>query len=104
MLPTVAALRGRADEIVARVLAENADRWADLGAEDQARIEAMARAISSRILHEPTLRLKRAADADEGYMQIAAIRSLFGLDATSEPEVSEAEVTPIRRADRGRAK
>jgi glutamyl-tRNA reductase len=104
VLPTVAALRGRADEIVARVLAENADRWADLGAEDQARIEAMARAISSRILHEPTLRLKRAADADEGYMQIAAIRSLFGLDATSEPEVSEAEVTPIRRADRGRAK
>ena len=35
VLPTVAALRGRADEIVARVLAENAERWADLGAEDR---------------------------------------------------------------------
>ncbi len=101
VLPTVAALRGRADEIVARVLAENAERWADLGAEDRARIESMARSIASRILHEPTLRLKRAADADEGYLQIAAIRSLFGLDATSEPEVAEAEVTPIRREDRG---
>jgi glutamyl-tRNA reductase len=103
VLPTVAALRGRADEIVARVLAENADRWADIGAEDRARIESMARSIASRILHEPTLRLKRAADADEGYLQIAAIRSLFGLDATSEPEVAEAEVTPIRREDRGSA-
>ena len=103
VLPTVAALRSRADEIVARVLAENAERWADLGAEDRARIESMARSIASRILHEPTLRLKRAADADEGYLQIAAIRSLFGLDATSEPEVTEAEVTPIRRADRGSA-
>jgi glutamyl-tRNA reductase len=104
VLPTVAALRSRADEIVARVLAENAERWADLGADDRERVEAMARSIASRILHEPTLRLKRAADADEGYLQIAAIRSLFGLDATSEPEATEADVTPIRRAERGRSK
>ena len=60
----------------------------------------MARAIASRILHEPTLRLKRSAESEDAYLQIAAIRNLFGLDATSEPESSSAEVTPIRRAER----
>lgn len=101
VLPTVAALRVRADEIVARVLEENAGRWNDLGAEDGERLEAMARAIASRILYEPTLRLKRSAEDEYGYLQIAAVRGLFGLDATKEPEAGEADVTPIRREDRG---
>ena len=100
VLPTVAAMRAHADEIVERLLAENAGRWRELGTEDRARIEAMARAIASRILHEPTLRLKRSADDDDAYLQIATIRNLFGLDATAEPEGSVAEVTPIRREDR----
>ncbi len=100
MLPTVAALRGRADEIVARVLAENENRWQDVGPEDRARIEAMGRAIASRILHEPTLRLKRPADEIDAYARIATVRELFGLDASTEPEGGAAEVTPIRREDR----
>jgi glutamyl-tRNA reductase len=103
VLPTVAALRDRADRIVAQVLEENAGRWKELGAEDRSRLEAMARAIASRILHEPTLRLKRESGSEEAYLQIAAIRSLFGLDATAEPESEGAEVTPIRREDRGKS-
>lgn len=101
VLPTVAAMRVRADEIVARVLEENAGSWKDLGVEDSARLQAMARAIASRILYEPTLRLKRSAEEEDGYLQIAAVRGLFGLDATNEPEAGEANVTPIRREDRG---
>ena len=58
------------------------------------RIEAMARSIASRILHEPTLRLKRAAEESDAYQQVAALRELFGLDAGTEPEGSGAEVTP----------
>jgi glutamyl-tRNA reductase len=102
VVPTVAAMRRHADQVVERVLEENAGRWRDLGPEDRKRVETLARAIAGRILHEPTLQLKRAADAEDAYLQIATIRSLFGLDATSEPEMGGAEVTPIRRADRGR--
>ena len=101
VVPTVAAMRSHADSVVERVLAENASRWKQLGPEDRDRVEAMARAIAGRILHEPTLRLKRAAEAEDAYLQIAAIRNLFGFDSTSEPESGEAEVTPIRRAERG---
>ena len=102
VVPTVAAMRGHAARIVAGVLEENSGRWQDLSPEDRDRVETMARAIASRILHEPTLRLKRAAAAEDAYLQIAAIRHLFGFDATADPEIGEAEVTPIRREARGR--
>lgn len=105
VLPTVAAMRGHADRIVERVLEENAGRWTDVAPEDRDRIEALARAVASRILHEPTLRLKRSADTEDAYLQIAAIRNLFGLDSATDPERAEqAEVTPIRREDRGRGR
>jgi glutamyl-tRNA reductase len=97
VLPTVASLRLRADDIVSRVLAENIGRFDGLGDEDRARIEAMARAIASRLLHEPTLRLKRAAEEADAYQQVASLRELFGLDAGTEPEGAGAEVRPLRR-------
>ena len=99
VLPTVASLRERADEIVRRVLTENERRFADLGDEDRARVEAMVRAVAGRILHEPTLRLKRAAEESDAYQQVAALRELFGLDSTTEPEGAGAEVRPLRRAE-----
>ncbi len=102
VLPTVASLRASADEIVRRVLAENEGRFAELAAEDRARVEAMTRAVASRILHEPTLRLKRAAEEADAYQQVAALRELFGLDVANEPEGTGAEVRPLRRRE-GRA-
>jgi glutamyl-tRNA reductase len=100
VLPTVASLRGRADEIVRRVLAENDGKFSDLSEVDRRRVESMARAVASRILHEPTLRLKRSAEEADAYQQVAALRDLFGLDSTTEPEGTGAEVTPLRRAER----
>jgi glutamyl-tRNA reductase len=103
VVPTVAALRGHADEIVERVLAENEGRWESLSEADRERIDAMAKAIASRLLHEPTLRMKRAAGSDAAYVYVSALRELFGLDAGTEPE-SEApgKVTELRRVDPGR--
>ena len=45
----------------------------------------MARAIASRLLHEPTLRLKRSSGEDDAYVYVSALRELFGLDARSAP-------------------
>jgi glutamyl-tRNA reductase len=102
--PTVAALRERAEEIVERALAENEGRWESLSEADQERLRVMARAIAGRLLHEPTLRLKRAS-ADGGVSpHVHALRELFGLDAASEPMEADAEVTELgeRRARRHR--
>jgi glutamyl-tRNA reductase len=101
VVPTIASLRERADEIVRRVLAENATRWESLSEADRERLEAMAAAIASRLLHEPTLRIKRAAGEDDAYLYVNALRELFGLDAGTAPEAgSGAQVTPLRRKDR----
>lgn len=94
--PTIASLRGRADEIVRRVLAENDGRFQDLSKADRERVEAMTRAVASRLLHEPTLRLKRSADDSDAYRQVASLRDLFGLDSATEPEGAGAEVRSLR--------
>ena len=101
--PTVASLRERASEIVDRVLSENEPRWEALTEADRERMEAMARAIASRLLHEPTLRLKRSSGEDDAYLYVNALRELFGLDApTAPPQEREAEVRPLREARRKR--
>jgi glutamyl-tRNA reductase len=103
--PTVAALRARADEIVERALAENEGRWESLTDADNERLRAMARAIASRILHEPTLRLKRSAGEGGVPANVHALRELFGLDSTTEPlDGADAQVTDLdrRRAEKRR--
>ena len=101
VVPTVASLRERADELVRRVLAENESRWEGLTEADRERLQQMARAIVSRLLHEPTLRMKRAAGTDDAYIYVTALRELFGLDADTAPEAeSGASVTPLRRKGR----
>ena len=52
---------------------------------DRERMRAMARAIAGRLLHEPTLRLKRSSGEDDSYVYVSALRELFGLDAESAP-------------------
>jgi glutamyl-tRNA reductase len=103
VVPTIASLRERADDVVAAVLAENETRWRDLGEGDRERLTAMANAIAARLLHEPTLRMKRSAGSDEAYLYVSALRELFGLDAETEPEgEAPGKVTELRRAHPGR--
>jgi glutamyl-tRNA reductase len=86
VVPTISALRRRADEVVEQVLRENESRWESLSAADRERVEALARAVVSRLLHEPTVRLKDRSS----YHYLHTIRELFGLDPV------EAEVVPLR--------
>jgi glutamyl-tRNA reductase len=96
-MATVASLRARADEIVDRVLEENESRWEELGEADRERMRLMARAIAGRLLHEPTLRMRRAGDGGDAYLYVHALRELFGLDPENAPlEVEDAEVRQLR--------
>jgi glutamyl-tRNA reductase len=103
VVPTITALRERGDEVVRRVLAENERRWESLSEADRARMDAMARAIASRLLHEPTLRIRRSAGSDDTYFYVSALRELFGLDIETEPEGElGSNVTELRRGNPGR--
>jgi glutamyl-tRNA reductase len=109
-LPTVGALREHGDDIVSKVLAENSGRWESASPRDVARVEAIARAVMARLLHEPTIRL-RSLDGDRGHASLEIVRELFGLaqDAPAqEPasgELAEVHDLPVparARSRRGR--
>jgi glutamyl-tRNA reductase len=103
VVPTISALRERGDEVVRRVLAENEPRWESLSEADRERLGAMAKAIASRLLHEPTLRMKRSAGSDDAYLYVSALRELFGLDVETEPEgEAPGKVTELRQTYPGR--
>jgi glutamyl-tRNA reductase len=99
-LPTVSALREHGNAIVEQVLEENAGRWESASPRDLARIEAIARALMSRLLHEPTIRLRSLSEA-RGHGSLELVRELFGLheDAPLEehPEEEMAEVHDLSR-------
>ncbi len=78
VMPTLAALRRHADAIVAGVLEENDTRWEALSERDRERVEAVARAVAQRLLHEPTLRVKQA-DGGARHARMHVLRELFGL-------------------------
>jgi glutamyl-tRNA reductase len=80
-MPTIAALREHGAQIVDQVLAENAGRWETASARDRARVEAIARAVMQRLLHEPTIRLKESGHGPQQLM-----RELFGLEDSPVPE------------------
>jgi glutamyl-tRNA reductase len=105
VVPTIAALRSLGDGVVEQVLRENESRWESLSDADRERVEVLARAVVSRLLHEPTLRLKSAVDGDDSYVYVQALRELFGLEvgSTLDEPAAAAEVTQLdsRRRKRG---
>jgi glutamyl-tRNA reductase len=79
VLPTVSALRARAEEIVEQVLRENENKWESASPRDRERIEALTRAVVNRLLHDPTLRMKELRD-DRVHARMALVRELFALE------------------------
>jgi glutamyl-tRNA reductase len=87
VLPTLAALRIRADAVVAGLLAENEGHWETLSERDRERVEALARAVVKRLLHEPTERV-RALEPEHRHARLQLLRELFGLE---EPPAAAAD-------------
>jgi glutamyl-tRNA reductase len=106
VLPTVAALRARAEEIVLDLLGENENKWESASPRDRERIEALARAVSNRLLHDPTVRMKELRD-DRVHARMALVRELFGLevdevagahgDAREAPDSADEQLAEVRQ-------
>jgi len=79
------------------VLRENEGKWEAASPRDLERIDALARAIVNRVLHDPTARLKELRD-DRVHARAAMVRDLFGLEGDEEglelPEIEE-QLAPV---------
>ncbi len=102
-LPTVAALREHGSAIVDQVLAENEGRWEGATPRDVARVEAIARAVMSRLLHEPTIKL-RGLDTERSHASLELVRELFALrEDGAEARTSGEELAEVHDLERRRA-
>jgi glutamyl-tRNA reductase len=81
VVPAIASLRARAEEIRLRELGRARRRLADLSPEERRAVEAVTVQIVNKLLHDPTVRLKEAAAGADGATYADAVRHLFGLDA-----------------------
>jgi glutamyl-tRNA reductase len=101
VLPTIAALRQHGGAIAQQVLADNEGKWESASERDLERVEALAKAIVSRLLHTPTVRMKELVD-DRVHARMALIRELFALEvdegnALADAAAQPADLTEIRQ-------
>ena len=77
VVPAIASLRARAEEIRAAELAKVEGRVSD---EERRTLESVTAQILNKLLHLPTVRMKEAAVSADGAAYADAVRHLFGLE------------------------
>jgi glutamyl-tRNA reductase len=100
--PTLAALREHATAIAEGVVRENAGKWETASPRDLERVDAVAKAIVNRLLHDPTARMKALED-DRVHARMALVRELFGLSVEEETAQQLASVHVLPSASSRRA-
>ncbi len=80
VVPTIRALRDRADEIRRVELEKALGRLGDISDRQRSTVEALASGIVNKILHQPTVRLKSCCADHSGTAYAMTLRELFGLE------------------------
>lgn len=77
-VPTIKALRERAEEMKKEELDKLLNKVAGLGEKDREAIEYMATALVNKLIHPPTAALKDSSEDKESL--VALVRKLYGID------------------------
>jgi glutamyl-tRNA reductase len=77
VVPAIASLRARAEEIRSAELAKVDGRMSD---DERRTLESVTSQILNKLLHLPTIRMKEAAVSSDGAAYADAVRHLFGLE------------------------
>jgi glutamyl-tRNA reductase len=88
VVPTIVAVREKIEEIRQTELKKTFASMASVSEEDRAAIDRLTAALVKKILHDPTLFLKRSGHRkDEKSLHVAITRRLFNLDEQSDREL-----------------
>jgi glutamyl-tRNA reductase len=79
VVPAIASLRAKAEEIRAAELRKADALLGRLDANERKAVESVTSQIVNKLLHLPTVRMKQAAAAADGVLYAEAVRHLFGL-------------------------
>ena len=89
--PTVAALRTRAEDVVAAELRKLYGRRAEFTEEQRADVSRTLHRVVQQLLHSPTVRVRQLAAEPGGDQYAALLRELFDLDV---PHATQADAVP----------
>ncbi|MEV7801432.1 glutamyl-tRNA reductase [Microbispora sp. NPDC088329] len=90
--PTVVALRSKAAGVVEAEMGRLLSRLPDIDMRVRDEFTQTVRRVVDKLLHEPTVRVKRLAASPGGDQYAEALRELFGLDPKAPEAVSSLEV------------
>ena len=82
--PLIVDLRQKAEAIRRHELQRTLRHLGDVDEQTLTHIQHLSRSLVNKLLHEPTLRLKKSAGDDEAAGYAAAVRDLFGLSEGDE--------------------
>jgi glutamyl-tRNA reductase len=104
--PTVAALRARADEVVAAELDRLEQRCPDLTEAQRAEVAHAVHRLVQRLLHQPTVRVRQLAAEPGGQDYAAVLAELFDLQVPQPRWAGEVpqprRAAPVAELDGGR--
>jgi glutamyl-tRNA reductase len=80
LAPLIRAIRRRGDAILEGELERYAGRLEDLTPDERAAVEALARGILAKLLHDPIVALKERSEPGSGRAHAALLAELLGLD------------------------
>jgi glutamyl-tRNA reductase len=89
--PTVAALRTRAEDVVAGELRKLYSRRSEFTEEQRADVSRTLHRVVQQLLHSPTVRVRQLAAEPGGDQYAALLRELFDLDV---PHATQADAVP----------
>ena len=84
VVPTVAAIRAKAEAVRAAELEKAIKRLGGLSEKELKTVEMLSCSIVNKMLHDPTERLKAVASEKDGYAYVESARYLYGLDVDPE--------------------
>lgn len=80
VIPIIVEMRNQADSIRQKEMRKAIRRMPDLTPEMERQIDALTQSIVSKILHSPTVQLKKEANGIDAADYASVARALFGLD------------------------
>lgn len=78
--PTIVALRNRFEELRKAELERTLAGWKDAPPDAEKRLDALTSAFMNKLLHQPTMVLKKAGQGNRNDLYLDALRALFDLE------------------------
>jgi glutamyl-tRNA reductase len=80
VVPTIIEMRNRAEEMRKNEVDKTLKNLSHLSENDQKAIHQLTQSLVNKILHKPTINLKKKIQSKDGHVYLKAIRHLFHLD------------------------